>query len=118
MTEEVFIHEGNHKTMRFKLWDRLSILDPTGLTIFLTVKDSQADADPGLIQKKSTTGDITIVDAAKGLIDVAFIPSDTTAKGRAKEYWYDFRVKTAGGLEYNCDSGKFFIRDVTTNDIA
>ncbi len=41
-------------------FDGITVADLTGWVIVFTVKESPIDADPGVIQKTSTSGDITI----------------------------------------------------------
>lgn len=48
-------------------------------TIYFTVKNRKSDTDANALLAKDTTGDVTIVTAASGIITVAFTQAETAA---------------------------------------
>jgi hypothetical protein len=52
--------------------------DITGWTIWLTAKRSLTDTDPGVFQRSTSAGGITITNGTAGLATITIIPANTT----------------------------------------
>jgi len=103
---------------------------PTGVVIaqaWLTVKEDEADTDPGLFQKVITTTDVSGTgqieedgSASAGDADPILRFDLTTANTRTisnNHRWYDIQVKTDTGAVYTGEKGEIWgIGDVTISD--
>lgn len=76
-THQVFA--GDSKSVRLNLRWGGAPFDPTGHNLILTAKASLSDADASAKFQKTTGAGITVVDAARGFIDVALTETDTRA---------------------------------------
>lgn len=102
---------------------------PTGVIIaqaWLTIKETESDADPGLVQKDISTTDVAGVgrieedgSASGGDADpvLRFDLTDTDTRTIGTNHrWYDIQVKTDTGAIYTGEKGEIWgVGDVTTN---
>jgi len=102
---------------------------PTGVAIasaWLTIKEDESDADPGLIQKAITTIDVSGTgqieedgSASAGDADpiLRFDLTDTDTRSIGTNHrWYDIQVKTDTGAIYTGEKGEIWgVGDVTTS---
>lgn len=92
--------------------DNGDAVDITGWTIWLTVKESEADADVSAVFQVSQTSH---TDATGGIstLSVANTTTDDLSPGT---YVYDIQVKTDSNKIYTVTKGQFVITsDVTTS---
>ena len=113
----ITIRQGNDLDIPMELKDGAIVLDYTGGTIELMVKNSVADADAAadIVKSSSDAAEITTSDPTNGLFTVHFIPADTvslTASNEDTNYIYDIRVITAAAKEYNTETEPFTISRV------
>jgi hypothetical protein len=84
-------------------------IDITGFSVFFTVKNSTADADPGVIQKIVTTHD----SPTSGLTSFTINSANTSGLSE-RTYMYDIQYKDTSGLRTTVTRGNFvLINDVT-----
>lgn len=102
---------------------------PTGVVIaqaWLTVKENESDADPGLVQKAITTSDVSGTGQieedgsaqsgdADPILRFDITDVDTRAIGN-NHRWYDIQVKTDTGAVYTGEKGEIWgVGDVTVS---
>jgi len=87
----------------------------TGAVLTFTAKDRLTDADPGVFQKTSPAGGITIDDAANGLATVTIAAADTSGFAGPRTLYWDVQMDVAAtGDKKTLDSGKLSVSpDVT-----
>ena len=74
----------------------------TGAVIYLTCKKDPGDADPGLFQLSTTSGEIVLSPQSGSTVGqfVVTFPSDATANLSAMlDYLYDVRIILAGDIQ-------------------
>lgn len=87
----------------------------TGHTIWVTAKRSKADADPGLFQLSTTSGNVTVNAAPNDDTADAVPPSAATSALTADVQAYvGVRIKTPGGRVYTIYEGTMPIVAGTT----
>ena len=77
--------------------DGVTALNITGYTLWWTAKNSASDADPGVIQKTTTGGGITITNAAGGIATVNLVPADTSGLSTGVALLWDLQAKDGSG---------------------
>ena len=90
------LKSGDHRTVRITVMsdDGVTPQDLTGVTVRFQV--AREIEQPAVISKSSAPGgDVTIVNAAGGVIDVAFVPVDTD--DLAYVYVYEMELEDSGG---------------------
>ena len=93
--------------------DGVTALNITGYTLWWTAKNRDGDADPGVIQKTTTGGGVTITNAVGGLATVNLAAADTSGLGGVLLLW-DLQAKDAGGNITTLASGTVTITaDIT-----
>lgn len=87
----------------------------TGWTLWFTAKRRVGDADPGVLQKSTTGGGITITNAATGLGTVNLVPADTAALPEQPTTLYaDLQGKDGGGNIWTLAKGLIAVRPDAT----
>jgi len=88
-------------TVTVTLPDGVTKVDLTGAVIYLTAKEDPSEADPGLFQLSTVSGDIDISDQETNLGEyVVTFPAAATANLSAlKEYFWDSKVELNGILQ-------------------
>lgn len=74
-----------------------SAVDITGGKLYLTIKNAQNDADPGVLQLTSPSSGITIDDAAAGEVTLTITATQSDAL-TPLDYFYDIQYKDSAGL--------------------
>lgn len=86
-----------------------------GATVRFTVKEEEFDSDAtdttALVKKNVTDGN------SAGQATITLTPSDTATVEPGK-YFYDIKVKEAGGEVYKVDEGKFVLDGSPTNRLS
>jgi hypothetical protein len=101
--------QGNTKRYKFSFTATSGPVDITGWKIYLTVKESIDDVDPGVFQVIATAGDDAADDPAAGLMHVVATSADTDIEPDA--YQYDFTRVIPGAVPdvQRLDAGTFSI---------
>lgn len=87
----------------------------TGCTLFFTLKESNDQTDDAALMKKdSTTGGITVSNAAGGEAILYFNATDTASCPTNTPLVCDVQLKTATGEIFTVSSGKITFREQTT----
>lgn len=73
--------------------DNNAPIDITGATIWMTAKASKDDADPGVFQISTTSGDITITDGSGGRARIVVPANATSAFTADRTLFFDVQVK-------------------------
>jgi len=85
-----------------------NLFNLTGYTVYFMAKEKMSDADEdAVIDKSSTGGGITVVNATNGEITINFVATDTDLP--EKTYYYDIRVVSETDGPYSTDVDKLVI---------
>lgn len=117
-TETRYLGDNARILLSAKHPDTGAVFDPTGCVLLFTVKRSVDDADAdAFVQKLSTVGGITILDAAAGSVAVDLVPSDWSELNYGQNYVYDLQAQvTATGAVYTLASGLLIPTAAVTNE--
>lgn len=115
MSTALEITRGDTTTLNVSCFqtDGVTPLNITGYTLWFTAKYVVADADPGVFQKTTTAGGITITNAAGGIATVSLVPTDTSSLAGVVLLW-DLQGKDPSGNITTLASGTLTITaDIT-----
>lgn len=100
------MYEGDTLRLALTFTKNNAPLNLTGATIYMTAKNSIADADPGVFQLTSPASGISITNAVGGLAEAVVSPSLTTGfTANPTVLVYDIKVKEASGDVTTLESG-------------
>lgn len=111
-------YRGDGATLALSLTqpDTGGAFNPTGEILLFTIKEDADDLDAdALVQKLSTIGGFTTVDAAAGRVNVALVPADFAELTARKTYEFDVQAQnaTTGAVRTVCRGTLYFADDVT-----
>lgn len=108
-SQDLVVFKKNDITISVTVTDQDgNVVDITGGTVTLTVKENYGDADPGALQIIVLSGALT--DPANGQTNIVIADTDTTSVD-VGNYLYDIQLNTAGGDIYTLVLGNFLLKD-------
>ena len=111
---------GDGRTYRLQVFTddtKATVKDITGSTVRFTVKEKNADADPGVLQLTSANvAQIEIDDPGNGKAKI-FVKNAQTQDLEIRSYIYDVQVVSSGGEVRTVVGGNFSITEDVTRTV-